>query len=158
VPVQEHRTPVGDDGHVLLLPLPCDATSDDGGVEGASRAAPPPSTRCDSGGVEGASRAAPPPSTRCDGGGVVRRRRGQREGQRRGWGRWREASRGVSFGGGGGGRGGGMGGEQTAMRDVGMGRRGLVGAGVGGGASRSGRTVRLRTVNAYTAFLRNSRD
>jgi hypothetical protein len=41
VPVQEHRTPVGDAGHVLLLPLPCDATADDGGVEGASRTAPP---------------------------------------------------------------------------------------------------------------------
>jgi hypothetical protein len=32
VPVQEHCMPVGDDGHVLLLPLPCDAAADDGGV------------------------------------------------------------------------------------------------------------------------------
>jgi hypothetical protein len=44
------------------------------------------------------------------------------------------------------------------MRGVGMGRRGLVGAGVGGGASRSGRTVRQRNVDAYTAFLKDSRD
>jgi hypothetical protein len=69
VPVQEHRTP-------------CDATADDGGVEGASRVAPPPSTRCDGGGVEGASQAAPPPSTRFDSGGVVRRRRGHGKGRR----------------------------------------------------------------------------
>jgi hypothetical protein len=61
-------------------------------------------------------------------------------------------------GGGGGGRGGRMRGEQTTMRGVGMGRRGLVGVGVGGGASLNGRTVRQRNVDAYTAFLKNSRD
>jgi hypothetical protein len=32
VPVQEHHTLVGDDDHVLLLPLPCDAAVDDEGV------------------------------------------------------------------------------------------------------------------------------
>jgi hypothetical protein len=83
VPVQEHRTPVGDDDHVLLLPYHAmRQRTTEGSRARVGRLLP--STRCDSGGVEGASRAAPPPSMRFDGGGVVRQRRGHGEGQRRG--------------------------------------------------------------------------
>jgi hypothetical protein len=41
---------------------------------------------------------------------------------------------------------------------LGMERRSLVGAGVGGGASRSGRTAQQRAVDVYTMFLRSSRE
>jgi hypothetical protein len=102
-----------------------------------------PSTRCDDGGVEGASRTAPPlprdataegsrarvesllPLPRdatAEGslGDVENRARGNAEDAEDAEDRaWREAARGISFGGGGGGRGGGMSGEQMTMRGVG---------------------------------------
>jgi hypothetical protein len=121
VPVQEHRTPVGDADHVLLLPLPCDATAGDGGVEGASRTAPPlPRNATAEGSRARVERLLPlPRDATAEGslGDVENKARGNAEdAEVRAW---REAARGVSFGGGGGGRGGGMGGEQMAMRGVG---------------------------------------
>jgi hypothetical protein len=115
VPVQEHRTPVGDDDHVLLLPLPSDATVDDGGVEGASRAAPLT--------AEGSL------------GDVEDMARGNAEDRA-----WRDASRDVSFGGGGGGRGWGSG-TRLGSGSRGLPERGTPETGLWARVARKGRTV-----------------